>query len=259
MRFLKKLSSRLHPLIFLILSLLTNRISQIIQNTSSLLILISLIHYFYYRLPNLYKQIKTYYAQLISQSESNSILNLFVANTLSRVFVSSYFLLFWLIKACHEAIKLSEHNQFYRKPNRSWLSLLIVITNVCNSPISLIATAVTIRSFAYTILFGVKMFLYGLSTRRDHTGVRQSPTFASNDNESNDDRNSERTEDQRSNDLQRQNALYNQSHTGWTFANFNLELQFFEGTFLKNRLIKSSLILRRRGSINDACSCIINR
>lgn len=183
-------------------------------------------------MPNLFKQIKCYYAQLIWQAESNGILS-FVANTLSRVFVPTYFLLFWIIAF---AMKFYEHNQFYRKPNTDWyLNLLIVISNVCTSPISLIATAVTITYISYVILFAVKVYLHGLSSKKYNkhihsssqtdlaaTGDRQRSSAIAPD--SDEDRNAERSEDR--NEVQRQNTIYNQSHTGWEEGLTTLLLSF---------------------------------
>lgn len=193
---------------------------EIIQNSSSVLIFLSLIQYFYYRLPNLFSQIKTYYAQLIWQAESNGILS-FVANTLSRVFVPTYFLLFWIIAF---AIKYYEHNQFYRKPNTDWyLNLLIVVSNVCTSPISLIATSVTITYISYVILFAVKVYLHGLSTKKFTYIGQQINNLTNATSSSIDQTAAQQQSDDNQNDAstdqnavqQRQNTIYNQSHTGW--------------------------------------------
>lgn len=200
---------------------------QLIQNSSSVLIFLSLIQYFYYRLPNVFSQIKTYYAQLIWQAESNGILS-FVASTLSRLFVPSYFLLFWIIAFC---MKYYEHNKFYKKPNTDWyLNLLIVISNVCSSPISLIATSVTITYISYVILFAVKIYLHGLSTKKSTIQPQTTSSGNSNFDSLNEtdsllqqqtDNQSEliSNESDQSNrnvNTQRPNStVYNQSHNGY--------------------------------------------
>jgi len=184
---------------------------EIIQNSSSVLIFLSLIQYFYYRLPNLFSQIKSYYAQLIWQTEHNGILS-FIASTLSRVFVPTYFLLFWIIAF---TMKYYEHNQFYRKPNTNWyLNLLIVISNVCTSPISLIATSVTITYISCAILFAVKVYLHGLSTKKFNY-LRQSTTNSTTANQQSTSGQSDVSTNDQNAAQQRQNAIYNESHTGY--------------------------------------------
>ena len=174
------------------------------------------MQYFYYRLPNLYSQIKSYYGQLIWQAESNGILS-FVAHTLSRLFVPTYFLLFWIIAF---GMKYYEHNRFYRKPNTDWyLNLLIVISNVCTSPISLIATSVTITYISYVILFAVKIYLHGLSTKKKFTFSNQATASQSSFNQQISDNQSS------SNNM----TIYNQSHFGWEEGLTTLLLSILTG------------------------------
>lgn len=192
-----------------------------------------MIQYFYYRLPNLFSQIKSYYAQLIWQAESNGILS-FVANTLSRVFVPTYFLLFWIIAF---GMKYYEHNQFYRKPNTDWyLNLLIVISNCCTSPISLIATSVTITYISYVILFAVKIYLHGLSAKKKSNLVHQTNNSnqthqlaADNNQQASTPIDHQTTTNYDQNLIQRQSAIYNQSHTGWEEGLTTLLLSLLTG------------------------------
>ena len=135
-----------------------------------MLVFLSLLQYFYRRLPLLFARLKIYYTQLISQAELNGFTD-FMISTVSKIFVPTHFLLFWSIAFF---VKLHQHLNSASASNTAWpLRLLIVLSNLCTSPVSLIATAIAITYLSYSILFLVKLYLGTNRTVQQSSVARQ--------------------------------------------------------------------------------------
>jgi hypothetical protein len=187
----------------------------LIHNTCSVLVFLSLLQYFYRRLPYLFARLKVYYNQLISHAELNGFTD-FLISTFSRIFVPTHFLLFWAIAF---VAKLYQHLTFKPASNAAWpFRLLIVLSNMCTSPVTLIATAIVITYVSYFILFLVKLYLWGSTKAHLQT---LSPSASSTDdtpinaNDSSVQSNSQDDNDDSGDAVLRNNVPLNAQHTGW--------------------------------------------
>lgn len=196
---------------------------QLIHNTSSVLVFLSLLQYFYRRLPFFFARLKIYYNQLISQAELNGFTD-FLISTFSRIFVPTHFFLFWTIAFF---AKLYQHLTVSSNSNFAWpFRLLLVLSNTCTSPVSLIATAVAITYVSYAILFLVKLYLWGSTKAHLQTLNRTAPiepqthteeatNSATTTNPQDELAAATAAEELRQPEAARNNVPLNAQHTGW--------------------------------------------
>ncbi|KAM7284527.1 RING finger protein 145 [Ixodes scapularis] len=136
---------------------------EVLHNFGNALMCVSVACYLYSQLPSLISFLKDAYLDTLLLTMRFGWIGLMTLFW-NKLFVPTHFLVFWLIEFC---VKLAEMYPTWESP--WYLLVLSSASGVCSSPVTLVASSVTVSYLAYLILSGTKAFLHGsLSFLNDH-------------------------------------------------------------------------------------------
>jgi len=104
--------------------------------------------------------LKGVYRPLVNTVTSFQALIDFLVSTISRIFAPSHFLVFWIISFCYRIVYQNEKatTRSSHEPNL-YLVFLSAAANICSTPVSLIATTVTVSYASFCCLYLFKKFI----------------------------------------------------------------------------------------------------
>ncbi|KAI1278009.1 RING finger -like protein [Halotydeus destructor] len=128
---------------------------QILHNFSFALVGISFLRYAYYALPGVFKSLRGVYLKLQFVAEYHGSVAV-ATKILTKILVPTHFFLFWTIKFAVKSYEL-----FSEGPaGQPWyVSVLSASAATCDSPVSLVATAVAVSYASCFVLTTIKLYL----------------------------------------------------------------------------------------------------
>lgn len=141
-----------------------------IHNVSSTIVVACILRYVYYQFPNVADCLKEAYQEALTAVNEVNGWTTVLVGLWNKLFVPNHFLVFWL---GHFVVKfinvlLKDPTLSYKNHSQSWsvgeewyMMVITIVSNICSSPVSLIATAVMVSHLSRLILKGTKCFLMG--------------------------------------------------------------------------------------------------
>lgn len=131
---------------------------EVLHNFGNALMCVSVACYLYSQVPALIAFLKDAYLDTLLLTMRFGWIGLMTLFW-NKLFVPTHFLVFWLIEFC---VKMAESYPTWESP--WYLLVLSSASSVCASPVTLVASSVTVSYLAFLTLSGTKAFLYGSLT-----------------------------------------------------------------------------------------------
>lgn len=128
---------------------------EVLHNFGNALMCVSVACYLYSQLSSLIRHLKDSYLDALLLTMRFGWIGLMTLFW-NKLFVPTHFLVFWLIEF---SVKLAEMYPTWESP--WYLLILSSASGICSSPVTLVASSVTVSYLAYLILSGTKAFLHG--------------------------------------------------------------------------------------------------
>lgn len=131
---------------------------EVLHNFGNASMCVSVACYLYSQLPSLISFLKDAYLDTLLLTLRFGWIGLMTLFW-NKLFVPTHFLVFWLIQFC---VKLVETYPTWEGP--WYVVALSSASSICSSPVTLVASSVTVSYMAYLTLSGTKAFLHGSFT-----------------------------------------------------------------------------------------------
>lgn len=118
--------------------------------------------YITYQIPNVLDCAKIAYMDALSVTEAYGVGTLFTL-LWNKLFVPTHFALFWLIEFFIKLIGNMYHVEKLPWGDEWYIIILTTISSICASPVTLVATSVSVSYLSYFTLCSTKAYLQGLS------------------------------------------------------------------------------------------------
>lgn len=129
----------------------------LIHNCACAVVVSSVSIYFTCKMPKMYDFLWVTYNDAVLTVNASGLLFLLMG-LFNKLFVPSQFAVFWLIQF---GVKLVRVRYEYEAVNSWYLLVLTAVSYVCNSPVSVLATSVTVSYVSCFVLNGTRAFLLG--------------------------------------------------------------------------------------------------
>lgn len=132
---------------------------EMIHNFSSTLIAFSILRYIYFQVPNILKCVKEAYEDALMVTEANGWMAVPIM-LWNKLFIPNHFLMFWVSQFCLHLFSNIWHPYRSHIWGEEWYTLALgTVSTICASPVSLVATAVTVSYVSCFFLRITKSFL----------------------------------------------------------------------------------------------------